>query len=42
MCNSSEHVKLVPVPYVFRYLLAELAVMNIKVVLGVKQVSSNF
>lgn len=37
MCdNSSSGIERVAMPYVFRYLAAELAAMNIKVTVGVK------
>ncbi|XP_002742157.1 DNA-directed RNA polymerase I subunit RPA2-like [Saccoglossus kowalevskii] len=36
MCKSAEHIQLLAVPYVFRYLLAELAAMSIKTTLQVK------
>lgn len=37
MCdNSSAGIERVAMPYVFRYLAAELAAMNIKVTVGVK------
>ena len=36
ICNSADHVSLVAVPYVFQYLVAELAAMSIKVTLDVK------
>lgn len=37
MCdNSSTGIERVAMPYVFRYLAAELAAMNIKVTLGIK------
>jgi len=39
-CESSEHIQLLAFPYVFRYLVAELAGMNIKVSLDVKRVGS--
>ncbi|XP_064598141.1 LOW QUALITY PROTEIN: DNA-directed RNA polymerase I subunit RPA2-like [Liolophura sinensis] len=35
VCESREHIELITVPYVFRYLVAELAAMNIKVELEV-------
>lgn len=34
-CETSDHVKVLPLPYVFRYLVAELGAMNIKVSLEV-------
>ena len=37
-CESSEHIDLLAFPYVFRYLVAELAGMNIKVSLDMKRV----
>lgn len=37
MCdNSSTGIERVAMPYVFRYLAAELAAMNIKVTVGIK------
>lgn len=39
-CENSEHIQLLAFPYVFRYLVAELAGMNIKVSLDVKRVGS--
>ncbi|XDV50722.1 hypothetical protein PO909_019738 [Leuciscus waleckii] len=36
LCNKSDSIETVSVPYVFRYFLAELAAMNIKVKLEVK------
>ncbi|XP_077978209.1 DNA-directed RNA polymerase I subunit RPA2-like [Glandiceps talaboti] len=36
ICQSSDHVQQIAVPYVFRYLLAELTAMNIKTTLDVK------
>ena len=35
VCESTEHIQLLAFPYVFRYLVAELAAMNIKVALDV-------
>ncbi|XP_046846262.1 DNA-directed RNA polymerase I subunit RPA2-like [Xenia sp. Carnegie-2017] len=35
-CETSEHIKVLSLPYVFRYLVAELGAMNIKVSLDVK------
>ena len=35
-CGSSDDVKTLTLPYVFRYLVAELGAMNIKVSLEVK------
>ncbi|XP_070550165.1 DNA-directed RNA polymerase I subunit RPA2-like [Ptychodera flava] len=35
ICQSSDHIQIISVPYVFRYLLAELAAMNIKTTLDV-------
>lgn len=40
VCESSEHVQLLAFPYVFRYLVAELAGMNIKTCLQVKKVGT--
>ena len=40
VCESTEHIQLLAFPYVFRYLVAELAAMNIKVALDVKRVGS--
>ena len=37
LCKSSNTIHLVRMPYVFRYLVAELASVNIKVTLDVKQ-----
>ena len=31
MCSDGGHIEVVSVPYVFRYLIAELAAMNIRV-----------
>ena len=31
LCRSSDHIQTVAVPYVFKYLLIELAAMNIRV-----------
>ena len=31
MCSDGGHIEVVSVPYVFRYLVAELAAMNIRV-----------
>ncbi|XP_068747280.1 DNA-directed RNA polymerase I subunit RPA2-like [Montipora capricornis] len=39
-CDSGEYIQLLAFPYVFRYLVAELAGMNIKVSLDVKRVGS--
>ena len=39
-CESSEHIQLLAFPYVFRYLVAELAGMNIKTSLEVKRVGT--
>ncbi|XP_015771434.1 PREDICTED: DNA-directed RNA polymerase I subunit RPA2-like [Acropora digitifera] len=39
-CDSGENIQLLAFPYVFRYLVAELAGMNIKVSLDVKKVGS--
>ena len=36
ICKSSRDIHEVLIPYVFRYLVAELAAMNIKVTLDVK------
>lgn len=36
LCNSKDNVDKVAVPYVFRYLLVELAAMNVKVHVGVE------
>lgn len=36
VCHNSRHVQRVALPYVFRYLVAELAAMNIRCTLGVK------
>lgn len=36
-CNTKDSVKTISVPYVFRYLVAELAAMNIKVDLNVRE-----
>ena len=36
-CNSGRHIEIVSIPYVFRYLVAELAAMNIKVEMDVKE-----
>ncbi|XP_072029490.1 LOW QUALITY PROTEIN: DNA-directed RNA polymerase I subunit RPA2-like [Amphiura filiformis] len=36
VCNSPDNVSLVAVPYVFQYLVAELAAMSIKVTLDIK------
>ena len=35
LCKKSDNIQLISVPYVFRYLVAELAAMNIKVDLDV-------
>ena len=35
MCNSSAHIKKLGIPYVFKYLVTELASVNIKVTLDV-------
>ncbi|XP_022804610.1 DNA-directed RNA polymerase I subunit RPA2-like [Stylophora pistillata] len=40
VCESSVHVQLLAFPYVFRYLVAELAGMNIKTCLQVKKVGT--
>ncbi|CAH3126705.1 unnamed protein product [Pocillopora meandrina] len=40
VCESSEHIQLLAFPYVFRYLVAELAGMNIKTCLQVKKVGT--
>ena len=40
VCESSEHIQLLAFPYVFRYLVAELAGMNIKTSLRVKKVGT--
>ena len=40
VCESSEHIQLLAFPYVFRYLVAELAGMNIKTSLQVKKVGT--
>lgn len=39
-CNSSDNIQLLAFPYVFHYLVAELAAMNIKTCLDVKTVGS--
>ena len=39
-CDSGENIQLLAFPYVFRYLVAELAGMNIKVSLDVTKVGS--
>lgn len=39
-CESSDHIQLLAFPYVFRYLVAELAGMNIKVSMDVKRVGA--
>ena len=39
-CESGEHIEVLAFPYVFRYLVAELAAMNIKVSLDIKRVGS--
>ncbi|XP_020616310.1 DNA-directed RNA polymerase I subunit RPA2-like isoform X2 [Orbicella faveolata] len=39
-CESSEHIQLLAFPYVFRYLVAELAGMNIKTSLEVRRVGT--
>ena len=31
MCSDGGHIEIVSVPYVFRYLVAELAAMNIRI-----------
>jgi DNA-directed RNA polymerase I subunit RPA2 len=36
ICETSEDIKVLSLPYVFRYLVAELGAMNIKVSLDVK------
>ena len=36
LCKKSDNIQLLAVPYVYRYLIAELAAMNIKVDLQVK------
>ena len=36
MCEDRGQVELISVPYVFRYMVAELAAMNIRVKIGVK------
>ena len=36
VCNSPDNVSLLAVPYVFQYLVAELAAMSIKVTLDVQ------
>ncbi|KAK3108488.1 hypothetical protein FSP39_008990 [Pinctada imbricata] len=38
VCNRSDTIQLIKVPYVFRYLIAELAAMSINVELNVKKV----
>ncbi|XP_048579318.1 DNA-directed RNA polymerase I subunit RPA2-like [Nematostella vectensis] len=40
-CESSEHIELLAFPYVFRYLVAELAAMNIKTSLEIKKVGAD-
>ena len=35
LCKKTDSIQLIAVPYVFRYLVAELAAMNIKVDLDV-------
>ena len=37
VCQRADSVKLINVPYVFQYLVAELAAMNIKVNLDVRE-----
>jgi len=37
-CDSSDHVELLPFPYVFRYLVAELAAMNIKTSMDIERI----
>ncbi|XP_031556701.1 DNA-directed RNA polymerase I subunit RPA2-like [Actinia tenebrosa] len=39
-CNSSDNIQILAFPYVFRYLVAELAAMNIKTCLDVNSVGS--
>ena len=36
LCGNSDNITKVLVPYVFKYLVAELTAMNIRVVLDVK------
>lgn len=36
VCQTKDSIALISIPYVFRYLVAELAAMNIKVSLDVK------
>lgn len=35
-CETHKYIKTVPLPFVFKYLVAELTAMNIKVMLDVK------
>jgi DNA-directed RNA polymerase I subunit RPA2 len=37
LCNSEEHIDVVALPYVFRYLTSELMAMNIKLELAVRE-----
>ena len=39
-CDSSDSIQLLAFPYVFRYLVAELAAMNIKVSLDLQKVGT--
>lgn len=35
VCGTNEHLALIDIPYVFRYLCVELAAMNIKIRLNI-------
>ena len=35
-CRSADHIDVITIPYVFQFLVAELAAMNVKVKLDVK------
>jgi hypothetical protein len=41
VCKQYDSVKIVTIPFVFRYLVAELAAMNIRVKLDVAPISSH-
>lgn len=42
VCGTNEHLALIDIPYVFRYLCVELAAMNIKIRLNIGNCIDDF